>query len=242
MQKKIFLSSVFFVLGFATVFSILGVLLQTALLSASQNIQIWLARIGGVFIMFFGVYLMGILRIPLMEKEYVMKIEKRFSSNLTSFLFGAAFAAGWTPCIGAVLGGVLTLALTQPSLSFILLFAYSIGLGIPFLIVGAFTEKSQYWIKKFNPWFRYIRVIFGAVLIGLGILVFKNSLGIIGNFTQIPEWFFSLDASLSASITIPIAFLAGLVSFLSPCVLPLIPAYLTYLASVVVNERKEKLM
>ena len=88
----------FFVLGFSFVFSILGVLLQTVLVDSSVGVQIWLSRIGGIFIILFGLYLMKLINPRFLQKERKIKIKKRFKSiYLTSFVFGAAFAVGWTP-------------------------------------------------------------------------------------------------------------------------------------------------
>ena len=146
---EIFLTSVFFVLGFSVIFSLLGILLQGVLSGSSQQIQIWLSRIGGVFIIFFGLYLMKLIEPKFLQREYKLNIKKKFKYKyLTAFIFGATFAVGWTPCIGAILGAILTLAVTQPTTAFILLFSYSLGLGIPFLIVGFFAEKSQGVINR----------------------------------------------------------------------------------------------
>ena len=124
MDKKkrdwsVFISSVFFVLGFSVIFSIVGVLLQSILSNVAYTVQIWLGRIGGVIIILFGLYLLGLIRIKFLEQDHKFAVKRKFkSSYVTSFVFGAAFAVGWTPCVGAVLGAVLTLAATQPSIAF----------------------------------------------------------------------------------------------------------------------------
>ena len=236
---RIFWSSVFFVLGFSVIFSLVGVLLQGVLANVAVSVQKWLARIGGVIIMLFGLFLLGLVKIPYLEAEHKLQVKRRFkSSYLTSFVFGAAFAVGWTPCVGAVLGAVLTLAISQPSTAFFLLLAYSIGLGIPFLFVGLFTERAKSFIEKSGRWIKYLSYVFGVVLILLGILVFTENLSRIANLPVFSNLLISLDVTgpSSQSLNIGIAFLAGLVSFLSPCVLPLIPAFLSYLASVAVKK------
>ena len=127
-RSQIFINSVFFVLGFSTVFAALGVLLNTVLEAVAYDAQQWLGRIGGVIIIFFGLYLTGLIRLRFLEREHKFAVKKRFSSKyLTSFLFGAAFAAGWTPCVGAVLGAILGLAASQPGSAFSLLLAYAQG-------------------------------------------------------------------------------------------------------------------
>ena len=180
-RMEIFLASLIFVLGFASVFAVLGVLLNTLLSTVAYDAQRWLARIGGALIIFFGLTLTGLVNLPFMQREYKFHMTRFKSRWLTSFLFGAAFAAGWTPCVGAVLGGILGLAATEPGSSFALLFAYSIGLGIPFLIVGLFASQSAALINRHARALRYVNVIFGIILIVLGILAFTQKLSLIAN-------------------------------------------------------------
>lgn len=181
-RKEIFLNSFFFVLGFSTVFSTLGVLLNTALEAIAYDVQLWLSRIGGVIIIFFGLYLIGLIKIPFLDREYKPRVTVRFNSRYaTSFVFGAAFAAGWTPCVGAILGGILGLAASAPGSAFSLLFSYSLGLGLPFLIVGFFTSKASDFINRYADVLQYITRVFGVVLIAIGVLVFTQSLNLVAN-------------------------------------------------------------
>jgi len=181
-RREIFLASLFFVLGFAAVFSVLGVLLNTLLEAVAYDVQTWLARIGGALIIIFGLYLVELIRLPFLEREFKFAPNVRFGSKyLTSFIFGAAFAAGWTPCVGAVLGGILGLAAQNPGSAFALLFSYSLGLGIPFLLVGFFAARAQGFIVRFAPYLRYAKIIFGIVLILLGVLAFTQNLNRIAN-------------------------------------------------------------
>ena len=181
-RRDIFLSSVFFVLGFASVFSLLGVLLNTLLEAVAYDAQIWLSRIGGALIIFFGLYLVGLIKIPFLEKEFKIGVKTKFRSrHVTSFVFGAAFAAGWTPCVGAILGGILGLAASNPGSAFGLLFSYSLGLGLPFLVVGLFASQASGFISRYAKWFHYFTVAFGIILIVLGILVFTQNLNRIAN-------------------------------------------------------------
>jgi len=182
-RKEIFINSVFFVLGFGVVFASLGVLLNTILESVAYDVQIWLSRIGGVMIIFFGLYLVGLIRIPFLEKDYKLEVKIKFKSRYaTSFLFGLAFAAGWTPCVGPALGVILGLAATQPGSAFILLLTYSLGLGIPFLIVGAFTGQATEFITRHAKALRYLNIVFGIILLALGVLVFTQKLALVANF------------------------------------------------------------
>lgn len=244
MEKRnwnIFINSIFFVLGLSVVFALLGVLLQTILSDVSYAVQLWLGRIGGVIIILFGLYLLNLIKPAFLNRERKITVKKRFSSQyLTSFVFGAAFAAGWTPCVGAILGAILTLAVTQPTSAFFLLFAYALGLGLPFLVVGLFTDKAKVWISKSGKWLQYINYVFGVILVILGILVFTAQLSRVANFALLTDIVLALNIGglgSAETINIAVAFLAGLASFLSPCVLPLIPAFLAYLGTTI-NEKE----
>ncbi len=183
-RLEIFLNSVFFVLGFSLVFAALGVLLNGVLKSAAYGVQEWLSWIGGAVIIFFGLYLTGLVKVPFLDREHKMNVKRKFSSRyLTSLIFGAAFAVGWTPCVGAALGAILALAAAHPATAFSLLMAYSLGLGIPFLIVGAFVSQAAAFVERIGPWLTYINIAFGIILIILGILVFTQSLPLIANFS-----------------------------------------------------------
>ncbi len=176
-RMRIFLNAVAYVLGFVLVFSILGVLLNGILGSAAYVTRLWLGRIGGIIIIAFGLYMLGLVKLGFLQSEYRIKpSEGGKRPYLFSFLFGASFAVGWSPCVGAILGAVLTLAATAPGQSFALLFAYSIGLGLPFLAAGAFIAQARDAIKKFSPYMQYFNIVSGALLIILGILVFTDSL------------------------------------------------------------------
>lgn len=233
-----FWASFFFVLGFSLVFSLFGVLLQSLLSSVSYVARGLMAKVGGLIIIFFGVYMLGILKIPFLAQEHKLKVKKTKSPYFTSFIFGAAFAFGWTPCVGAVLGAILTLAVTQPSIAFVLLFSYSLGLGVPFLFVGFFANEVQrFFMTKAEKYARFVDIlnkVLGVLLIIMGIIVFTNSLGKLANFAGAVNLLANLETGLnfSATLNIGIAFLAGIISFLSPCVLPIMPAFFTYLASV----------
>ena len=182
-RKDIFVNSIFFVLGFSVVFALLGVLLNTLLENIAYDVQLWLSRIGGVMIIFFGLFLLGLIRIRFLEREYKFGIKTRFRSRyVTSFLFGLAFAAGWTPCVGPALGVILGLAATQPGSAFVLLLTYALGLGIPFLIVGAFTGQAAEFINRHARGLTYLNIVFGIILLALGVLIFTQKLSLIANF------------------------------------------------------------
>ncbi len=177
-----FLSSVFFVLGFSVVFAVLGVLFNTALSQSSYIVRVWLGRIGGTIIIIFALHILELIKIPFLMMDHKIEVKRLRSRYLTSFIFGAAFAVGWSPCVGAILGSILALAASQPGSSFALLIAYSIGLGIPFLLVGLFTEEVMLWISKSKSFLKYFNIIVGILLLALGVLVFTNNLAYVSYF------------------------------------------------------------
>jgi cytochrome c-type biogenesis protein len=182
-RLNIFLNTVYFVLGFSLVFAVLGVILNSFLANVGTGFQANLQTIGGGVIIAFGAYLILSSKIRVLNFERRMTHIPRFKTTyLTSFVFGAAFASGWTPCVGPILGTTLTLAATSPGAAYNSLLAYSLGLGVPFLITGAFFSQSTKIIKKMIKHLKYFNPIMGAILIILGILVLTNQLSIIGNF------------------------------------------------------------
>ncbi len=192
---KVIFASFFFVLGFSAVFSILGVLLQSVLLAYAYDIRAYLGYVGGAIIIFFGLMMMGLVKVDLLQREYKLKVAQTRYMFLTAFLFGAAFAVGWTPCVGAVLGAVLTLAATNPEIAFPLMLAYSLGLGIPFLLAGIFISRAQRVINWLAPHLQTINFVFGIIMVVLGILVFTGYLVLVANVLAAPlvEWTMGLS-------------------------------------------------
>lgn len=236
-RLHIFLNTVFFVLGFSFVFALLGVLLNSVFSSISFDLRIWVSYIGGAIIILFGLYLVGLLRVPFLEREHKLRTKKFSISYVTSFVFGATFAAGWSPCVGAILGAILTLAATDPTIAFGLLLSYSFGLSVPFLLAGLFISQFSGFIEKFSPYLKFFNLVSGLLLIALGILVFTDNLAYIASFF-FASGFLGLDQAvdLGGSPTFVISFIAGILSFFSPCILPLVPAFLSYISGVSFKE------
>lgn len=181
-RLNVFLNTVFFVLGFSLVFSVLGVMLNSIFSSIASDLALLLARIGGSMIIAFGAYMIVSTKINFLNFEKKINVPKFKLSYPTSFIFGLAFAAAWTPCVGPILGSIFTLAATLPGQAFNLLFVYSLGLGIPFLMTGLFLPRAAGFFRKISKHLKYFNVIVGAVLIAVGILVFMNQLAVIANF------------------------------------------------------------
>lgn len=181
-RTNIILNTVFFVLGFSIVFSALGVIINSTLGSISNELISGFNQIGGIMIIGFGSFLLLTTKFRSLniEKKFIPKREK--ASYPLSFLFGLAFAAGWTPCVGPILGTILTLAAATPAASFNLLLAYSLGLGIPFILIGVFFSRATGVIRALSKHLKYYSIIIGCLIIILGVLVLTNQLAYIANF------------------------------------------------------------
>jgi len=189
-RTNIVLNSVFFVIGFSVVFSTLGVIINSVLSTSVGEFVEVLNQVAGIIIIGFGVFLLLSTKINKlnMEKKFFPKSSK--SSYPMSFVFGLAFAVGWTPCVGPILGTILTLAATTPSVAFNLLLLYSLGLGIPFILIGIFYSRATRVIRSMSKHLKYYNVFLGGFIILLGILVFTNQLAYIANFPLLNELIF----------------------------------------------------
>ena len=187
-RRDVFFNAVLFVVGFSAVFAVLGVALNAALQGAATEVLTWLSRLAGALVIVLGLHLTGLLRVPILDREYSLRpgaLKK--PGYLTSALFGASFAVAWTPCVGPVLGSTLALAAAQPASAFPLLLAYAFGLGIPFLLVGLFPSRAFAFIKKHRRGAQRLHAAFGVVLIGMGVLVFTGKLALLANFRLLNE-------------------------------------------------------
>lgn len=237
-RSVIFLNSVAFVLGFTLVFSIVGVLIQTILSTVAFDAVNILRVFGGSVIVLLGVFLIASFRyrIPFFTTEHKIRARKFRNSYFSSFVFGVAFAAGWTPCVGAILGSIYALAAASPGSGFLLLFAYSLGIGFPFLLAGLFTSRLSGFLKKSQNLLRYFNIIGGLFLIAIGMLVIFNYIGILASFFTSTEG----AVSISGQLNLLIAFIAGVITFFSPCILPLLPAFFSYMAGTTSAELKKE--
>jgi cytochrome c-type biogenesis protein len=145
---------------------------------------------------------------------------------------GIFFAAGWSPCIGATLGSILTMGLSQQTVGQAMWLAsgYSLGLGIPFLAMALGLERATGWIKGMRKYRQAIKIASGVFMIVIGILLFTNTMSLIAIWAFKNGFYVEKFALFAAAPTYLTAIVAGLLSFLSPCVLPLVPAYLGYLS------------
>lgn len=188
-RSIIFINTLFFVVGFSSIFAIVGVLINGVFANIGFTLQMWLARIGGIVIIVFGLFLMGLISIPFLERDHKLEVKRKFKySYVTSFVFGAAFAVGWTPCVSALLGSILVLSAISPGSAFTLLLAYAMGLSVPFLLTGLFLTRATDFINRNASKLTSFNKIVGILLVILGILVFTNKLVLIANFLVPPGW------------------------------------------------------
>lgn len=184
-RTRVFRNGVFYVLGFSVVFIFLGVLFGIGGYALEQY-RFVLSRVGGVLVLFFGLYLLGVFeRIPSIQRFFSK--EHRFSihhlepgSPLSSFLFGATFAFGWTPCVGPILGSVLLLASSTATVAqgALLLAMFSLGLAIPFLVLAFGIAHASHAIQKLTKLLPYISIVGGVFLLILGVLLLTDSLSL----------------------------------------------------------------
>ncbi|MDE1857043.1 MAG: sulfite exporter TauE/SafE family protein [Candidatus Micrarchaeota archaeon] len=227
-NEVVFANSVMFVIGFTIVFSLVGVLIETLFTHINITLRNDLSIIGGLIIAIFGVLLILSVKyiIPVFSSERKLHARRFRNSYLSSLVFGIAFAIGWTPCVGPILGSIYVFAITSPSIGFLLLLFYSLGIAIPFLVAGALISKLSDFMRKARVFLKYFNIIGGLLLIAVGLLVVTGYIGMLSIFL------FGSNFSLSATgqLNLLVALAAGIITFLSPCILPLLPAYLSYMA------------
>lgn len=178
-RLTIFLHSLAFVLGFSIVFVGLGALAGAASANIMEKLS-WLQKVGGLLIFLFGLHLSGIFRFRFLLGEKRVHVHHKPHGFLGSLVVGLAFAAGWTPCIGPILGSILTLAATEGggvTRSTWLLAVYSIGLGIPFLAAGVLFHSFINFFNKARRYIRIIEIFTGALLMIAGVLLFFDQFG-----------------------------------------------------------------
>lgn len=184
-QGRVIANTVAFVLGFSLVFVLLGAS-ATALGSFLLAKQHLLAQIAGAVVILFGLHTVGLLKIPFLYQERRAQITRKPAGLVGSFMVGLAFAFGWTPCIGPVLAGILSLAATQQTLGagIELLVAYSAGLAIPFLLTALAFNRLMAVFDQVKRHMRTVELVSGGLLIGVGALIMTNSLTILSAWAQ----------------------------------------------------------
>jgi cytochrome c-type biogenesis protein len=182
-RRRVLAAALFFVLGFATVFTALGATAS----AVSQLLQDHLetaALVAGAVLIAFGLHFAGVLRLSFLNYEKRFQPRERPVSPLGAYVVGLAFAFGWTPCVGPVLAGILTIAASRGSAveGASLLFVYAMGIGVPFLLAAAFVTPFLRFVQRFRRHFRAVEIGVGALLVGTGVMVMT------GTFQEIGTW------------------------------------------------------
>lgn len=182
-RRAALLHALLFVAGFSLVFVLLGAS-ATALGRALNYYQVWLQRVGGVLIIIFGLLCLGVFKVGVLNQERRVHLEHKPVGYLGSALVGVAFGAGWTPCIGPVLGAILGLAATTSDVTrgMQLLAVYSAGLALPFLIAAVAVESFLEWFQGFRRYLPWVMRLSGLILIVVGVLL------VTGEFTRLAGW------------------------------------------------------
>jgi cytochrome c-type biogenesis protein len=178
-------NALLFIGGFSSVFIAFGAsasLIGQALITYQDHLR----RIGGVLVVVFGLYLLGILNLKFLQVERRFHFHNRPAGYLGSVLIGIAFAAGWTPCVGPVLGTILLYASTQDSLlhGMLLLSAYSLGLGLPLFLTALGVDRFLAYFKEVRGYLWGVSTVSGVVLVILGVMIYANSLTLITSFLE----------------------------------------------------------
>jgi cytochrome c-type biogenesis protein len=182
-RRAAVIHALLFVGGFSLIFVLLGAS-ATALGRALNYYQVWLQRVGGVLIILFGLLCLGVFKVPMLTQERRLHLDRKPVGYLGSVVVGMAFAAGWTPCIGPVLGGILGLAATSSDVSrgMLLLGVYSAGLALPFLIAAVAIESFLDWFQRFRRFLPWVMRVSGVLLVLVGVLL------VTGEFTRLAGW------------------------------------------------------
>ncbi len=230
---NVFFHSLLFVLGFSIVFIVGWGGAATLLGELFATYKTVLGQIGGVVVIALGLSTLGVLHIPWLYYD----TRPQWSANkgggwLSSAMMGMFFAAGWTPCIGSTLGAILTLGFSQETSAqaIVLSSGYALGLGLPFLAIGLGVDRAAGFVRRFRRHPRQVEIASGLFLIAIGLMMLTGRITPIAIWAQRNGLFLDLPLGGAVMPTYFIAMLAGLISFLSPCVLPLVPAYVGYLS------------
>jgi cytochrome c-type biogenesis protein len=237
------LHAIAFVFGFSLIFVIGWGGATTILGQLFVANKIWIARIGGLVLIIFGLATMDIIHIPWFYMDTRKQYKGKTGTFWGSIAMGVFFAAGWSPCIGATLGAILTLSFSSNTVgqAMYLSLGYSFGLGIPFLLLALVVDQAIPLVRRLSKHLRIFQIVSGALIITIGILMITSQMTLISRWALRSGLYLDLPSSgqIPGMIT---AVVAGALSFLSPCVFPLVPAYLGYLSGHALASTKQEIV
>ncbi|GAC1581246.1 MAG: cytochrome c biogenesis protein CcdA [Candidatus Elarobacter sp.] len=181
-RARVMFHALAFIAGFTVVFMALG-FTASAIGTALIAYREWIAKIGGVVVIVLGLNMIGVFKIPLLMMDKRVHMQSANRSYVASFLVGLAFAAGWSPCIGPILAGILALATQeQYGAATGLLFVYSMGLAVPFLITAAAISRSLGALNRMKRYLGTIEIVAGAFLVATGVVLVTGAFGRVAGF------------------------------------------------------------
>ena len=184
-RRLTLIHSLLFIAGFTLVFLALGAT-ATVLGRALFRHRDWVGRIGGILVIILGLYLLGVFNLGALNRERRVHVATKPLGYLGTLVVGMAFAAGWTPCIGPILGGVLTYTASSADLSrgLVLLFAYSVGLAVPFLLAALMIDRFMELFQRYRGALIWISRASGVLLIIVGVLMITGSMTVLSAWLQ----------------------------------------------------------
>lgn len=182
-RKATFIHSTLFVLGFSTIFILLGAS-ASFLGQFFRQYELWIARIGGLIIIVLGLHLSGVFKLTPLMREKRIHLNDKPAGYIGTFGVGMAFGAGWTPCIGPILGAILTYGFSQDTMwaGVGLLSVYSLGLAVPFLIAALALDQFLQTFKRFRHWIPIVEKASGILLILLGLLLLTGKFTVLSGY------------------------------------------------------------
>lgn len=233
-RRNVIIHSLIFIAGFTLVFVAAGAT-ASALGQVFAEYRVLITRIFGIVVIVLGLNMLGLFRLPFLAMDKRLRFQKAGASYAGSFLVGIGFAAGWSPCIGPILAAVLAYASEEKTVAqgTFLLFVYSLGLSLPLLATAVALQWVLPLLARLRRFLGVIEIVAGLIVIGMGLVLVTDS------FLRFTGWLYQTFPALAnvgtgpeasgEAVSMGAAFVAGLVSFISPCVLPLVPVYISYL-------------
>ncbi len=238
-QWHVLTQGMLFVGGFATFilgfFGVSGTLLGDLFYDARDVVRV----VGGAALVVFGLFTMRIIHIPWLNSDTRVGLQSlvQHTGGLRAYLTGLGFAAGWTPCIGPFLGAILSMSVTtELGIRLLMLSAYVLGLGVPFLLTAALTDQVVPLLRRVQRHMRWVEIASGVLLIAVGVLLLGGQLARLSASLAGVSNELEIVLLGDAALSIPVAAAAGLLSFLSPCVLPLVPAYIGFISGTALQQ------
>ncbi len=184
---RVFSHALAFVAGFTAIFVVVMGLPTTILSSALQQYATWVTRIGGVVLIVFGLHAMHLIEIPIFNVTRRASLgHQRTPGYLRSVLFGMAFASGWSPCVGPLLGLAMTLAFNDPARAMPFMLAYAMGIAVPFLLAAALLGRTMKWMERLSRHEKTLARVSGGLMVAVGLLL------VTGLFTHVNDYLLNL--------------------------------------------------